>query len=306
MKKKWTRDVRLIPLVLLATVCLFVLKVSGLLFTGGYTLGERLGGANKSELTLTTADTIPEVTPIIHADTSMLGRSNSTVPWAKAMFNFGGDGGDVTGSVAASKPKDPPKDAPKDASKDPAKDPPKEAAKDAKPAKPTDPPKGPDGTLVPLGPDNKILPPGERAILERLQDRRQQLDARVREMDMRESLLQAAEKRLEARLAELKAVEARINAIVQQRDEDELKRFKGIVTMYENMKPKEAARIFDRLDMKILVDVTTQMKPATMSAILAQMSPEAAERLTVELASRAASQKTQAADALPQIQGRQR
>ena len=294
--KKWTRDFRLIPLVLLATICLFVLKVSGLLFAGGYTLGERLGGANKSELTLTTADTIPDVTPIKHADTSMLGRSNSTVPWAKAMFNFGGDGGDVTGSVAASKPKEPAKDAPKESAK--------EAAKDAKPAKPADPPKGPDGTLVPLGADNKLLPPGERAILERLQDRRQQLDARVREMEMRESLLQATEKRLEARLAELKAIEARISAIVQQRDEDELKRFKGIVTMYENMKPKEAARIFDRLDLKILVDVSTQMKPATMSAILAQMAPEAAERLTIELASRAAAQKTQAAEALPQIQGR--
>ena len=302
--KKWTRDVRLIPLVLLATVCLFVLKVSGLLFAGGYTLGERLGGANKSELTLTTADTIPDITPIKHADTSMLGRSQSNVPWAKAMFNFGGDGGDVTGSVAA-KPKEPAKDAPKDAPKDAAKEPGKEAAKDAKPAKPTEPPKGPDGTLVPLGPDNRILPPGERAILERLQDRRQQLDARVRDMEMRESLLQAAEKRLEARLTELKAIEARINAIVQQRDEDELKRFKGIVAMYENMKPKEAARVFDRLDLKILVDVATQMKPATMSAILAQMTPEAAERLTVELASRAAAQKTQAADALPQIQGRQ-
>jgi flagellar motility protein MotE (MotC chaperone) len=295
--KKWRRDVRLIPLVLLATICLFVLKVSGLLFAGGYTLGERLGGANKSELTLTTADTIPDVTPIKHADTSMLGRSNSTVPWARAMFNFGGDGGDVTGSVAASKPKEPAKDAPKESAK--------EAAKDAKPAKPADPPKGPDGTLVPLGADNKLLPPGERAILERLQDRRQQLDARVREMEMRESLLQATEKRLEARLTELKAIEARINAIVQQRDEDELKRFKGIVTMYENMKPKEAARIFDRLDLKILVDVSTQMKPATMSAILAQMAPEAAERLTVELASRAAAQKMQAAEALPQIQGRQ-
>jgi flagellar motility protein MotE (MotC chaperone) len=56
--------------------------------------------------------------------------------------------------------------------------------------------------------------------------------------------------------------------------------------------------------MKILVDVSTQMKPATMSAILAQMSPEAAERLTVELAQRASTQKTAAADGLPQIEGK--
>ncbi len=57
--------------------------------------------------------------------------------------------------------------------------------------------------------------------------------------------------------------------------------------MYENMKAKDAARIFERLDMKILVEVATQIKPAKMSEILAQMTPEAAERLTVELARRA-------------------
>lgn len=290
---KWARDVRLIPVVLLATVCLFVLKVSGLLFAGGYTLGERLSGANRTELTPTTADTIPEVTPIIYADNAPPARQSNT-PWAREMFNFGGD---VTGSVAA-KPKaettEPPKDV-KD-SKD------TKESKDKKEAKAVDPPKDPGGIVV--GADNKILPPGERAILERLQERRKELEARGRELEMRESLLQAADKRLEARVMELKAVESRINATLQQRDEEERKRFKGIVAMYENMKPKEAARVFDRLELKILVDVSTQMKPATMSAILAQMSPEVAERLTVELASRATAQKLQAADALPQIQGR--
>jgi len=46
------------------------------------------------------------------------------------------------------------------------------------------------------------------------------------------------------------------------------------------------------------------MKPATMSAILAQMSPEAAEKLTIELASRAANEKAKGGkDALPKIEG---
>ncbi len=39
---RFARDFRLIPIVLLATVCLFALKVSGLVFDGGYTLAERL------------------------------------------------------------------------------------------------------------------------------------------------------------------------------------------------------------------------------------------------------------------------
>ena len=36
------RDIKLIPLVLIATVSLFALKVSGLIFNGGYTLAERI------------------------------------------------------------------------------------------------------------------------------------------------------------------------------------------------------------------------------------------------------------------------
>src|SRR5882762_2884688 len=52
--------------------------------------------------------------------------------------------------------------------------------------------------------------PSERAILERLQARRQELETRAREIDIRESLLKAAEKRIESKVEEMKAVESRI------------------------------------------------------------------------------------------------
>ena len=74
--------------------------------------------------------------------------------------------------------------------------------------------------------------------------------------------------------------------------------------MYENKKPKDAARIFDRLDLRIRVDVSTQMKPRQMAEILAQMSPESAERLTVELATRAGANLAPGPDQLPKIQGK--
>ena len=76
------------------------------------------------------------------------------------------------------------------------------------------------------------------------------------------------------------------------------------ITMYESMKPKDAARIFDRLDLRILVDVSTQMKPRQMAEILAQMSPESAERLTVELATRAGANLAPGPDQLPKIEGK--
>lgn len=61
---------------------------------------------------------------------------------------------------------------------------------------------------------------------------------------------------------------------------------KNLVIMYETMKPKDAARVFDRLALDILVPVVQQINPRKMSDVLAAMSPEAAERLTVALSLR--------------------
>jgi flagellar motility protein MotE (MotC chaperone) len=74
--------------------------------------------------------------------------------------------------------------------------------------------------------------------------------------------------------------------------------------MYETMKPKDAAKIFDRLDLKVLIEVASQIKPQQMAAILAQMSPETAERLTVELASRSGAERSNNPANLPKIEGR--
>jgi flagellar motility protein MotE (MotC chaperone) len=74
--------------------------------------------------------------------------------------------------------------------------------------------------------------------------------------------------------------------------------------MYENMKAKDAAKIFDRLDIKILVEVATQINPRRMSDILAQMSTPAAERLTVELATKSSAKETPQPEDLPKIEGR--
>jgi flagellar motility protein MotE (MotC chaperone) len=144
----------------------------------------------------------------------------------------------------------------------------------------------------------------ERAVLERLQARRQELDSRSRELEIRESLLKAHEQRIEAKVEELKGVETRITAATHQKDDADAQRFKGIVTMYENMKPKDAARIFDRLDMIVLIDIASHMKPQKVSDVLAQMQPDAAQKLTVELARRSGGDEAAPANDLPKIEGR--
>jgi len=282
---RFARDFRLIPVVLLATICLFALKVSGLVFDGGYTLAERLQGLDKNSLRVTTRESVPDYPKIVIADAQAPQPTTAAPkqPWAREMFNFGGDSGDITGSVEGG---------------DKSGGPPLKTS-----TKPPDDPKMKVGEVtVPLE-AGKIASAGERAVLGRLQDRRKELDTRSRELDMRENLLKATEKRLDAKLAELKGLEARVKASMGDRDKADEQRFKSIVAMYENMKSKDAARILERLDLKIQVEVTSQIKPAKMSEILAQMSPEGAERLTVELARRADG-KPQSADDLPKIEGK--
>jgi flagellar motility protein MotE (MotC chaperone) len=128
--------------------------------------------------------------------------------------------------------------------------------------------------------------PSERAVLERLQERRGSLDERAREIEMRENLLRAAEKKVDGRIGELKEVEDRISAGARAEKEEADRQMKTIVIMYETMKPKDAAKVFDRLNISVLMPIATAMNPRKMAEVLAAMSPEAAERLTVALAAK--------------------
>jgi flagellar motility protein MotE (MotC chaperone) len=152
---------------------------------------------------------------------------------------------------------------------------------------------------------NRPVSAAERAILERLHERRQELDKRARELDIREGMLKETEQRINAQMKEIKEVEAKEGPSGQKKEESGTVRFKTLAVMYENMKPKDAAKIFDRLDIKVLLDMTSQINPRKMSEILAQMSPDAAERLTMELANRAnGGEKAANTNALPKIEGR--
>jgi flagellar motility protein MotE (MotC chaperone) len=245
------RNIRVIPVLVVAIFSLAVLKVAGLVLDGGYVFDYNPQSTKRS--------------------------------WATENLNFPGrEETDVTGSTRGE---------------------PKMAAKDDAP-KPAVPETKPDGVVLHPEENQQPISPSERAILERLQSRRQELEARAREIDIRESLLKAAEQRIESRVQEMRSIEAKASAVNEQKNEAESARFKSIITMYEGMKPKDAARVFDRLEMPVLIEIASQIAPRKMSDILGLMMPEAAERLTVELAHRASGDKSAASAELPKIEGK--
>lgn len=139
--------------------------------------------------------------------------------------------------------------------------------------------------IAPLA-DPASMSASEIQVLQSLARRRAELDARERELDMQAKLIEAAEQRVDARVTELKTIEARISEMLGARDEEAEKQIQALVKVYETMKPKDAARIFEELEEQVLLDVATRMKPAKLAPILAAMKPELAEALTVKLVRR--------------------
>jgi flagellar motility protein MotE (MotC chaperone) len=127
---------------------------------------------------------------------------------------------------------------------------------------------------------------GEADVLQRLGERREALEAREKELVLREQMLAAAEKQIDSRLGELKQLEQKLDVLMGKRNEQEETQLVALVKSYESMKPDDAARIFNRLERGILVDVASRMKPVKIGAVMAAMEPARAQDLTVLLAKR--------------------
>ena len=159
----------------------------------------------------------------------------------------------------------------------------------------------------------------ERAILEGLAARRDDLDKRAQDLDLRAKLLEATEKRLNDRLNQLQSIESQLGvagggaapaaaapgsapasaptsapasappasspaaaaapatAAAAPAMNEQLA---SLVSLYEGMKPKAAAAVFDKLDTGTLLELATHMNPRKLSPIIAAMDPDKASRIT--------------------------
>lgn len=128
--------------------------------------------------------------------------------------------------------------------------------------------------------------PAEMELLKQLSDRRDQLDKRAKDLDTHEAFLKVAEQRVDQKIKELEALRAQLQTMVNQVSEGQAVQVENLVKIYETMKPKEAARIFETMDMPTLLGVIQRMKPAKTAPIMAEMAPEKARDLTIALTKR--------------------
>ncbi|HTS92953.1 MAG TPA: hypothetical protein VMG55_13175 [Stellaceae bacterium] len=170
--------------------------------------------------------------------------------------------------------------SPRAGSSEPA---PQTAASEPAPTKSAPP--APQAKSEPV-PDPLLMSPSEIDTLQKLAERRQALDRRAQELAEQEVLLKAANQRLDEKLASLKTLEKDLVATAVKQDAADDERLKSLVKIYETMKPREAARILEQLDMAIVLDVVEHMKEAKAAPVLAAMDPVKAKAVTAGLAER--------------------
>ena len=142
-------------------------------------------------------------------------------------------------------------------------------------------PRSPDELKDPV-----MFSQSEIELLQRLSQRRKEIDAREEAVVQREILLTATEERFQAKVTELTKLRGEIDALIKKYDEQEEVKLRNTVKIYENMKAKDAARIFEELDIKVLLEVVARMKEAKLASVLALMNPQKAMEVTTKMLDR--------------------
>ena len=81
----------------------------------------------------------------------------------------------------------------------------------------------------------------------------------------------------------MESLRLQLQSMVDQINGAQQAQLDNLVKIYETMKPADAAKIFETLDMPVLLGVIQRMKPKSTAPILAAMAPEKAKEVTVAL-----------------------
>lgn len=142
-------------------------------------------------------------------------------------------------------------------------------------------------------PETCAVEPDVAAMLEAFQQREDRVARRELQVEDRLRALQIADTEVSRKLAQLEAAEESLRATLALADtaaEDDLAR---LTAVYQNMKPKDAAILFEEMDSQFAAGFLGRMDPAAAAGIMAGLSPQAAYTISVILAGRNANVPTE-------------
>lgn len=137
-------------------------------------------------------------------------------------------------------------------------------------------------------------PPLEpEALLSAIRTREAQLTSREDRLNDREQVLRVSALKIEDQLAELVAAEERLAATLALADAAAEQDIDRLTSVYENMKPKSAAAIFETMDVNFAAGFLMRMRPDAAAEVLSNLSSDAAYSISVVMAGRNVGVPTQ-------------
>ncbi|MAW89517.1 MAG: hypothetical protein CL575_11335 [Altererythrobacter sp.] len=123
---------------------------------------------------------------------------------------------------------------------------------------------------------------------------------RERALDLREQAIKASEKRLEANIqSQQKKPGSNKDAPAAAKTKEQTEAastLDQLARIYQSMKPKQAAPVFEQLDMDVQIAVARKMRERSTAQILAAMTPSKAANLSMALAGKRPKVKIPAGD----------
>ncbi len=168
--------------------------------------------------------------------------------------------------------------------------PPTPATKLVEPAAgPPDEPAGPPRSS-PDHPGDPMTMSAVEQLAAELARREEVLLRREQALAVRETAMALVEQRIQERAAQLEALNASTATLMAQVTAEDQARAAQLSRIYEAMKPRNAAAIFEQTGLELLLPIVRSMREAKLSAIVAAMSPDKAKALMAELAGKQATQ----------------
>jgi flagellar motility protein MotE (MotC chaperone) len=131
---------------------------------------------------------------------------------------------------------------------------------------------------------SKNWTPEQLAVFNKLEERKSVLDAKEIELTKLEEELQKQRSELEEKVKQLEKLRAKIAEKLAERVGVDQERVAKLVEIYSNMKPQNAAKVFEDIDEDLAVEVLGKMKKKNMAEILNLLKPEKAQRLSERFA----------------------
>ncbi len=131
------------------------------------------------------------------------------------------------------------------------------------------------------------------ALLEAFQRREARLAEREAQLQARIQALNVVEDEVAEKLAALEAAEQTLAATIALADGAAATDLEKLTTVYENMKPKEAAALFEEMSPEFAAGFLGMMRADAAALIMTQLEPETAYSFSVVLAGRNANAPTE-------------